>query len=127
MAFKCDAILKLATDDITSADCEARFRNIVGRAYYASYHRACEFHAALPDQGMTPSEKVGSHRALSYSLENPTVSDSDLKKRSKQIGYLCRDLHSKRLDADYEIEKDVKKAFAEQSIEQARRIFELTA
>ena len=126
MAIDCDAILRLAAEDISIADCEARFRNVIGRAYYASYHKATAFHSALPDQGIEPSEKVGVHRALSYALQNPTVSNTELRKKSRQIGYICRDLHGRRVDADYNIEKDIKKKDAEQSLEQARHIFELT-
>lgn len=126
MAVDCDAILKLATDDIESARCEARVRNVIGRAYYASFHRAGAFHDALPDQGVAPLSAVGMHRALSYSLENPTVTDAALRKKSIQVGYICRDLHSKRVDADYDIDREITKKTAEQAIEQAQRIFELT-
>jgi len=127
MAVDCIAILKLATDDIQSADGEARVRNVIGRAYYAAYHRANLFHNALPDQGAAPLDKVGLHRALSFSLENPTVSDAALRKKSKQIGYMCRDLHSKRVDADYDIDRDITIKTAEQAVEQTKRLFDLTA
>lgn len=127
MAIVCDAILKLAADNIEAADCEVKFRSVIGRAYYASFHKATEFHCGLKDQGMLPAEKVGKHRQLSYALENPTVSDPAVRRRSIQVGYLCRDLHTKRVDADYNIGMDIKKRVAEQAVEQAKDIFRLTS
>lgn len=126
MAVTCDAILELAEYDLNSAKCEARYRNIVGRAYYACFHRAKEFHLALPDQGLLPAERVGVHRELTYSLENPTVTDDSLKKKSKRIGYICRDLHAKRVDADYKVEMEIGRNTAEIAVKQAKMIFEIT-
>lgn len=126
MAVDCNGILKLAIDGMVDADCETKFRNFIGRAYYASYHRAKEFHENLPDQGLHHTEQVGAHRRLSFALENPTVSDRDLHKKSKQLGYICRDLHAKRVDADYHIDIDIGKKMAEQAIAQAQFIFKLT-
>src|SRR3546814_9449243 len=79
---------------------------MIGRAYYAVYHRADLFHRSLPQPGLAAPDG-GKHKQLWYALTNPTVNDNKIKMTSRKIGYLCKDLHAKRVDADYLLHESV--------------------
>jgi hypothetical protein len=94
------ASAKLANE---SATCEADWRGVCARAYYAIYKDAEAFHHALPMPGaLQRSSKGGMHINLIQQLQNPTIGRTDpLYKKSKVIGYLMNSLHAMRVKADY--------------------------
>jgi len=124
MPVGCHDILADAERILEKAGTEVQFRNVIGRAYYACYHRATAFHLQLPSPGQA-TDKGGVHKQLSDALANPTVKDADLARKSKQLGYMCRDLHFQRVGADYSLEGQVCRQHAEQALAQARRLFGL--
>lgn len=125
MPVSCQEILDLANIYYADCDTECKRRGVVGRSYYAAYHKADAFHKSLPQPG-TPASGGGMHKQLWSALSNPTVADANLKFKSKQIGYICKDLHAKRVIADYELNETVGSEDVEQAMLQAKRIFELT-
>ena len=97
-------LLQLAKELYSRATKEAEFRNVVGRAYYAAYHRAQAFHAALPSLGRVPPKPTGVHDELAFRLSWPTIPESDpLFEKSRELGRALRWLHSQRVKADYTI------------------------
>lgn len=86
-----------------SATCEADWRGVCARAYYAIYKDGEAFHHALPMPGsLHHHSKGGLHINLIQQLQNPTISKDDpLYKKSKVIGYLMNSLHAMRVKADY--------------------------
>lgn len=67
----------------------------------------------------------GGHKQLWYALSNPTVVSADLKSKSRQIGYICKDLHIRRVKADYKLDETVDRADVETAMRQAKWLFEL--
>jgi len=94
------ASAKLANE---TATCEADWRGVCARAYYAIYKDAEVFHNALPMPGaLLGASKGGMHINLIQQLQNPTIDKTDpLYKKSKVIGYLMNSLHAMRVKADY--------------------------
>src|SRR3546814_2120715 len=99
MPISCQDILELAEAYVSNCEYECKRRNVIGRAYYAVYHRADLFHRSLPQPGLAAPDG-GKHKQLWYALTNPTVTDNKIKMTSRKIGYHCKDLHAKRVDAD---------------------------
>ncbi|NYT77314.1 hypothetical protein H0A71_09950 [Alcaligenaceae bacterium] len=64
-------------------------------------------------------------RPAGHALSTPTVSNSELKIKSRQIGYICRDLHAKRVLADYRLAESFAYQDAQQAMQQAKKIYEL--
>jgi len=124
MAVSCDDLFELATQLAAAEKSESDRRAAVSRAYYAVYHCAIRFHERLPSQGLPPS-RGGTHVQLSHALSNPTVRDKELRTMSRRIGYLCQDLHGKRVIADYRLHENVSSQDVEQAIAQARQVFKL--
>lgn len=122
MPISAEDILSLASSTLEAADTECKLRMIVGRAYYAVYHRAYDFHCGLPQPG-APAPRGGVHEVLWHALTNPTISDSDQKIKSRKVGYLGKDLHLKRVIADYRRELTVTRIDAEHALAQAERLF----
>lgn len=125
MAVTSEDILFLAQRQLEGVDCEAGYRNLVGRAYYAAYHKAFGFHENLPSKGRDPDRKTGSHAELRIKLSRPTVGDKDLANKSRRLARLCRDLHVKRCKADYELDERFNDIDAEQALYQAQDLFKL--
>lgn len=125
MAVTSEDILCLAQRQLEIEGCEAGYRNLVSRAYYAVYHKALSFHEGLPSKGRDPDRKTGSHAELRIKLSRPTVSDKDLAYKSRRLGRLCRDMHVKRCKADYELDGMFNVVDAEQALYQAQDLFNL--
>lgn len=124
MSVKDIDLLEFAVELSSTAKCEASYRNIVSKAYYAVYHKADNFHKALPTPG-TNAREAGVHSTLAERLCSPTVSCAELAKKSKIAGYICRDLHMKRVDADYKLDLSINRDDAEYSLNTAERFFSL--
>jgi len=101
-------LLSLAKDLNARATKEVEFRNVVGRAYYAAYHKARAFHDTLPVAGRTPSKPTGVHEELAFRLSWPKVPETDPRFiQSRDLGKALRWLHSKRVKADYFLDDPV--------------------
>lgn len=119
-------LLAFAVSQTSSASDEIAFRNAISRSYYAAYHRVNAFHEGLPVKGAVMKEG-GMHMQLTESLINPMLSCGEMRKKSKMVGYMCRDLHSKRVNADYNLSLSLGEKDAEQSLSQAQRLFEVVS
>src|SRR3546814_9816165 len=87
--------------------------------------RADLFHRSMPQPGLAAPDG-GKHKQLWYALTNPTVNENKIKMTSRKIGYLCKDLHAKRVDADYLLHESVDFDDVTQALTQARTVFKLT-
>lgn|SRR5690606_19134970 len=105
-----------------ACELECERRSVIGRAYYAVFHCASEFHDSLPAPGIFP-QNGGVHAQLSHALANPTVGDVGLRQMSKRLGYICRDLHAKRVVADYHLDAEVSKTDLDYVLSMAESVF----
>lgn len=101
-----------------NASCEADWRGVCARAYYAIYQDGDGFHKSLPMPGaLRPDSKGGMHENLAQQLQNPTISkDNPLYKKSRQVGFLMASLHGARVKADYYRDKVLSKQDCEKSM-----------
>src|SRR3546814_13399401 len=106
MPISCQDILELAEAYVSNCESECKRRNVIGRAYYAVYHRADLFHRSLPQPGLAAPDG-GKHKQLWYALTNPTVNDNKIKMTSRKIGYLCKDLQIGRASCRERVWQDV--------------------
>lgn len=117
-------ILGVARKITVTADCEADYRAIVGRAYYSAYHHSLGFHASLDAPGSEPPADVGGvHARLIHRLTHPSTKNNALNISSRQIGYMLRTMKFERGRADYELTDTLLSGDAQQSIELADRLF----
>lgn len=116
-------LLELAKQIESEAKGEAAYRNSVSRSYYAIYHKASNFHDALPSKG-EEGKRGGVHARFISRLNNPTVICEITIKKSKMAGYVCQDMRTRRVDADYKLDKNIKKGEAEYGILVASDFFE---
>lgn len=107
-----------------NASCEADWRGVCARAYYAIYQDGDVFHKSLAMPGaLRPGSKGGIHENLAQQLQNPTISKTDpLYSKSKKVGYLMASLHSTRVKADYYRDKLLSKQDCETSMAQLAEI-----
>ena len=120
-------IYKIAEKLSASADCEAEFRAVIGRAYYSAYHKCNEFHSALPSPGLEPDSNQGAHAKLIKRLGSPTVTNGEVKKQSKMLSYMLQTLKKDRTDADYELSLDIALPDAKRSVLDAGKIIALAS
>ncbi len=129
MAVSVEELLEYANCRAHDAGCEVEVgaRMVVGRAYYASYHRAKLFHNSLSCPGFRPEDKgekaKGVHRTLIFRLNNPRVADSQAQQRSRHVARLLNTICKLRQDADYELEKHIGKVHAHQAVAESNRLF----
>lgn len=127
MAVGCEEILAYAENSLPSVQCEVGARTVIGRAYYACYHRVGQFHQSLDSQGeecpAVDKRHPGMHAKLIYALQHPTVADAQKAGASRHLGRLAKSLYDKRKVADYKIEATVEKRVAAQVVGEARRLF----
>src|SRR3546814_7463407 len=88
----------VCSSDRSNCESECKRRNVIGRAYYAVYHRADLFHRSLPQPGLAAPDG-GKHKQLWYALTNPTVNDNKIKMTSRKIGYLRSEEHTSELQS----------------------------
>jgi uncharacterized protein (UPF0332 family) len=126
MSVSPNELLLLADAVLRSAKTEAEWRNAVGRAYYAVYHAATNFHNSLPSRGRTPPKQTGVHEELAFRLTWPNLPTDDPKfEISRTLGRNLRWLSSKRVEADYYLNKPFSEADAREVVDRARAAFEL--
>lgn len=115
-----------AAQALSAETSEIAHRSAISRAYYAAYHAAEQFHAALPMPGSAPAKVTGMHETLFHQLTNPS-----LKKEhphwsvSRQIGYKARDLKPYRVKADYNLDVSLSSSDCEYVLEHTSRLFSL--
>lgn len=128
MAVSVKQILEYADCRLNDVSCEVGARMVVGRAYYASYHRANSFHNSLSSKGFRPEDKgektKGVHRALIYQLYNPRVADPETRQRSRHLARLLNTICKLRQDADYELGKQINKTQARQAVAESKKLYE---
>jgi hypothetical protein len=107
-----------------NASCEADWRGVCARAYYAIYQDGDAFHKSLPKPGsLRPDSRGGTHENLAQQLQNPTISKTDpLYGKSRKVGYLMASLHSTRVKADYYRDKSLSKQECETSMAQLAEV-----
>lgn len=105
--------------------CEADWRGICSRSYYAIYEDGKMFHQTLPSVGiLKPNSPGGLHQDLIERLNNPGLSKTDPRYiQSKKIGALMETLHAKRIKSDYKRLSSVSKQDAEDSIAQSNTVY----
>lgn len=122
-----EELLSFARELHQSASTEVHHRNTISRAYYAAYHVANAFHAALPSVGTAALDATGIHSELFYRLDHPTIAANDPRyKKSRLIGLKLRNFHAIRIKADYRLDHDVNGDDAADSLIKAASIFQLT-
>lgn len=91
-----------AAEAVKVEDCEFSWRNSMSRSYYAVYHAALTY----ADSVSVPpvSDFSGpTHRKLSLYFEGSMLADIDTRRNFRRLGYCLKQLHSGRVDADYEL------------------------
>lgn len=101
--------------DLLESKNEVNHRNATSRAYYAVYHRAKELSKIL---NSIPRGTMGAHQYVSETFIKST--DRELK----GVGYMLRQCHARRVDADYEIEDIHEKRDTETQILEIQKIFD---
>ena len=120
-------ILRLASDLQLGAATEVEFRNTIGRAYYAAYHLATQFHRSLPQPGANPPDALGVHAALVYRLDHPGIPTTDARYRaSRLLSIKLKGFHPIRVKADYTLEATTTREDARDSMIKAREIERLS-
>lgn len=125
-------LLAAAQRIFSNGTCEADWRAVCSRGYYAIYHDLQAFadslaQAAFP--GHIPAGmRGGMHHQLYTSLQNPTVPKSDPRNRlSFKLGVMAKSLHSARIKADYEPALSVDQVEAQTNLTAAANVPALIA
>ncbi|WP_433846894.1 hypothetical protein [Acinetobacter proteolyticus] len=102
-------------------------RNIVGRAYYYTYHEA-KYHLEERLGWEQTSEKGGVHARLFSRLQGyESQEQEEIKMKAELIYTKINALKKLRTRADYKMESVISKELARFSIADAKRISELLA
>lgn len=107
---------------------EAHARAVIGRAYYATYHDCCNWHAALPAPGRFPIDYKGGgwHEDIIAQLANPDPSIPQAQqKASRERSARLRALRSQRTLADYSLNESVDDADARTAVAEAVSIIRI--
>ncbi|WP_431047452.1 hypothetical protein [Roseateles sp. L2-2] len=103
---------------------EANHRLLVGRAYYACYHRCQEWEKTLPHLGSIRPDTKGVHQELIDRLQRPHPSCSPEQfKRSKWLGKRLLKLRNLRVCADYRLEDELTEVQTKLQVEMAEAVF----
>jgi hypothetical protein len=116
-------LLGFAKKLLGSASSNVEVVTAVGRAYYAAYAWAKEFHDGLPLKGQCHKQNAGMHEDLITRLENPHADlDPELANISRYIGTQMRIAKPLREAADYNKGPKTIAADAEQAIACAEEV-----
>lgn len=109
-----------------SSTCEADWRCVCSRAYYAVYQDVVAFHDSLPSPGVAPSPTRGKHESLVERLTNPTIRLSDpLHMTSRRVGHITETLRQRRVTADYLRDDTIRKVDADICVARANEILDI--
>jgi hypothetical protein len=100
------------------AKCEADWRGVCARAYYAIYQDGKAFHDALPSPGrVTANGRGGKHADLIEQLSNPTIPRSNPNfLKSMMIGSSMETIYGNRIKSDYHRSETIDKTTAANSV-----------
>lgn len=116
-------LIDLAKNKVKSTTSEVDIRCVVGRAYYAAYHHANNFHDSLLSPGVTPPNATGVHARLIHQLINPSIPHTDPDNlKSRSIGYILKGIHHLRKKSDYDIDDSITLNDASVAIADAERV-----
>ncbi len=109
---------------------EVELRAAASRAYYAMFHFAKSFHAALPEPGMAASHGAGGdHLDLAHRLKSPAAKISatqpELATKSRRIGILLDSIRPMRHHADYDLGQTFGMDVADTAIATAEKVLAL--
>lgn len=91
-------------DQLEQQQEEVAKRSAISRHYYAAYHRACQFEAALPARGADPAGGTGTHARLIHRLKHPHASCSRGDRiKSPRLAAQLKTLRFRRTFADYDV------------------------
>ena len=122
MPVSCRDLLAQAKELPVSA--EAHQRLLVGRAYYACYHRCLDWEQSLPQKGKAHRKTKGVHQQLIERLQRPHASCSlDQVKRSKWLAERLDILRELRACADYRLEEPLSDEQAGAHVKLAQTVF----
>jgi hypothetical protein len=96
---------------------EIDWRGAASRAYYAAYHISKAASSLCPDNSHFAIEG-GTHAKLIDRFESWHHPDPEVRKKSKRIAYILRDMKKTREHADYDIVRTLLKAESETKIKQ---------
>lgn len=97
---------------VLSFSTEAAYRDAISRSYYASFHRCTPL-----AEGLDAPTDGGVHKQLSSQLTG------SFDRKLQSLGYMLKQLHSSRVEADYRIDRDITGLSAHVAVELAERIF----
>lgn len=104
MSVEAREILHCAAVIAEAAHGEANYRSAVSRCYYAAYHVARGWHAALPVPGCAGQRRTGWHETLVNQLYHPGVRRADPAYwRSIALARMLNRGRALRVEADYRI------------------------
>lgn len=130
MSVTCSDLLFAAEQACLNASCEADWRGVCSRSYYAVFHDGKAFAESLEQDGYPghapAGTKPGMHHQLYTRLQHPTMPKADPRNRlSFKLGLMLKNLHSQRIKADYEPQKDVDEVTSRNSFVTAQNVLSL--
>lgn len=118
-------LLAAAQRIFDSGTCEADWRAVCSRSYYAVYHDIQAFADSLA-QAAYPGNATGGkgmHHQLYVGLQHPTVPKGDPRNRlSFKLGLMAQGMHSARMKADYEPTQAIDQIEAQTNLTTAHNI-----
>lgn len=124
MSIIAENFLITAEKNMISASDESDFRCCVSRAYYSSFHASDRYHNSLAKLGSGMAD-VGSHKNLINQLKNPNIPSTDKNYlTSKEVGHYLLKMKYQREQADYQLDKTVRKSDAEKVISETKMLLE---
>ena len=104
-----------------AAKTEARRRTIIGRAYYAAYHKALE-HPASKDFAFEPGKRDSHGRYRGRHQQLIEILKQSKDPLIKNVGRKLETLRLRRNDADYDLSSPLKRDLESDSIALAEEI-----
>lgn len=108
MSVDAGAMLRCAAVIAEAAHGEANFRSAISRCYFAAFHAAYAWHAALPAPGYRGPRETGRHETLVHQLYHPGLPAAHPSFwRSIALARMLNRGRQLRLLADYRIDVDI--------------------
>jgi len=111
MSVDAGAMLRCAAVIAEAAHGEANFRSAISRCYFAAFHAAYAWHAALPAPGYRGPRATGRHETLVHQLYHPGLPAAHPSFwRSIALARMLNRGRQLRVLADYRIDVDIDRA-----------------
>ncbi|EHH1259593.1 TPA: HEPN domain-containing protein [Vibrio alginolyticus] len=118
MSVKPEDFLQESKSIFSNASTEIQYRCAISRSYYAMYHKVL----SILDQPPRSYPRLGDHASLIEYLKSDAELDESLPfNKLKGLSYMLRQERAKRNEADYDLEDNVSKEEAAESIATAKR------